>query len=274
VPDMTHVDLFSGIGGFALAAQRTGFRTVVFCERDDFCQLVLAKHWPDVPCVSDIREFDGSAYAGASLLTGGFPCQPFSCAGKRKGASDDRALWPAMFRVVQDARPCWIVGENVPGIISMELDTVLADLEGAGYTVRPIVLPACTTDAPHRRDRVWIVANRTGERIDGERRNNTREGGSRHEGEQESDTGGTQDVGNITSTGRLWRRSSQAGISWISRGTSSPLNRCNWLPEPGVGRVADGVSNRVDRLRGLGNAIVPQVAEEIMRMIMQIEAER
>jgi len=154
-----HIDLFSGIGGFALAARWAGYQTEVFCEQDAFCQRVLKKHWPDVPVVGDIFEFDGSAYRGADLLTGGFPCQPYSCAGKRGGDSDDRALWPEMRRVISEARPRWIVAENVTGIISMALDGVLSDLEGEGYEVQTVIVPACAVNAPHRRDRVWIVAH-------------------------------------------------------------------------------------------------------------------
>ena len=157
----THLDLFSGIGGFALAARLAGFRTVAFCEIDKYCQKVLAKNfgaedvadaekredwrlqqsqfWSNTgtgsPIFSDIFDFDGTAYRGVSLITGGFPCQPFSVAGKRGGAADDRAIWPQMFRVISEARPAWVLAENVPGIIAMELDNVLSDLEGIGYAM-------------------------------------------------------------------------------------------------------------------------------------------
>lgn len=157
-----HIDLFSGIGGFSLAAHWAGFQTEVFCEQDQFCNQVLRKHWPTTPIVDDIRSMDGTRYAGAELLTGGFPCQPFSVAGKRGGASDDRYLWPEMLRVISDARPRWIVAENVPGIIGMALDDVLADLEEEGYETGALVLPACAVNAPHKRERVWIVANADG----------------------------------------------------------------------------------------------------------------
>jgi len=159
---LTHIDLFSGIGGFSLAAGWAGFETVVFCEKDKFCQRVLKKHWPEVPCESDIRDFDGTKFRGATLLTGGFPCQPFSCAGQRRGKADDRYLWPQMLRVIAEARPAWIVAENVAGIIEMELEGVCVDLEAEGYEVWPVIIPACAVGAPHRRDRVWIIANATG----------------------------------------------------------------------------------------------------------------
>ena len=156
-----HVDLFSGIGGFSLGLERAGFKTVVFCEQDKFCQKVLNKHWPEIPIEPDIKTFDGKKYAGAFILTGGFPCQPFSCAGKRRGKEDERALWPEMFRVIQEVRPTWIIGENVAGFIGMGLDDSISDLEREGYSVQAFIIPACAVNAPHRRDRVWIVAHST-----------------------------------------------------------------------------------------------------------------
>jgi len=154
----THLDLFSGIGGFALAAGWAGFETVGFCDNEPYAQAVLKKHWPNVPIHGDIKTLDGTAYRGVTLLTGGFPCQPFSNAGKRRGKDDDRYLWPQMLRVIQEARPDWIVGENVVGIIGLALDQVCSDLEAEGYEVEPIIIPACGVDAPHRRNRVWVVA--------------------------------------------------------------------------------------------------------------------
>lgn len=164
---LQHIDLFSGIGGFALAAHWAGYTTTVFCEKDEFCRKVLRKHWPNVPIVGDIFDFDGRDYVGADLLTGGIPCQPYSCAGKQLGDADDRALWPQMFRIITEARPRFIVVENVAGFINMALDSVLSDLEAQGYETGTVVLPACAVDAPHRRDRVWIVASRTKLQCDG-----------------------------------------------------------------------------------------------------------
>ena len=154
----THLDLFSGIGGFALAAGWAGFETVGFCDNEPYAQAVIKKHWPEVPIHGDIKALDGTAYRGVTLLTGGFPCQPFSNAGKRRGKDDDRYLWPQMLRVIQEARPAWIVGENVVGIIGLALDQVCSDLEAEGYEVEPIIIPACGVDAQHRRNRVWVVA--------------------------------------------------------------------------------------------------------------------
>ena len=160
---MRHFDLFSGIGGFALAARWAGLETVGFCENDKFCGKVLKKHWPDVPLYDDIREINGEQLKNdgitADIITGGFPCQPFSVAGKQRGENDDRYLWPEMLRIIREMEPTWIIGENVRGIVNMALDEVLADLESAGYSTTAFVIPACAVNAPHRRDRVWIIAH-------------------------------------------------------------------------------------------------------------------
>ncbi|MBX6424169.1 DNA (cytosine-5-)-methyltransferase (plasmid) [Thermosulfurimonas sp. F29] len=159
---MRHLDLFSGIGGFALAARWVwgkAHRVLAFVEIDPFCQEVLRKHFPGVPIHDDIRTFKATHLVGrVDLLTGGWPCQPFSHAGKRRGKADDRYLWPEMRRIIEECRPRWVVGENVAGIINLALDDVLSDLEALGYEAWPIVVPACAVNAPHRRDRVWIVA--------------------------------------------------------------------------------------------------------------------
>lgn len=155
---MRILDLFSGIGGFSLAAHWAGFETAAFCEQDKFCQKVLSKNFPGVPIFDDIKTLKGDQFNGSiDIVCGGFPCQPWSTAGKRRGAEDDRHLWPEMLRVVREARPRWVIGENVAGIIRMGLDAVLADLEAEGYTCQSFVIPACAKDAQHRRDRVWIV---------------------------------------------------------------------------------------------------------------------
>jgi len=228
----THIDLFSGIGGFALAARWTGFRTVAFCECEPYAQRVLRKHWPDVPIYDDVRTFPGERYTGAALLTGGFPCQPFSLAGKRAGAEDDRFLWPAMVAVVEAARPTWIIGENVPGIVSMELDRCIDDLEARGYACWPVVIPACSVGARHRRDRVWIVAHADTPRLPQQFR-------------QEEKREGT-------------------GLDWMG-----VPNQWGFRDKAEIflARGVPGIPGRVDAVRGLGNAIVPQVAAEIMMMI-------
>jgi len=162
---MKVLDLFSGIGGFSLGLERAGMTTVAFCEIEEFPRKVLAKHWPDVPIYPDVRELtkeqldnDGIT---VDVICGGYPCQPFSTAGKRRGAEDDRHLWPEYLRLIREIKPRYVIGENVAGHISMGLDTVLSDLEGEGYTWQAFVIPACAVNAPHRRDRVWIIANST-----------------------------------------------------------------------------------------------------------------
>ena len=335
--ELTHLDLFSGIGGFALAAKWNGYRTLAFCDNEPYAQAVLKKHWPDVPCHQDIREVRGELYAGVTLLTGGFPCQPFSVAGKQRGKDDNRYLWPEMLRVIQEAKPTWIIGENVAGIVNLALDQVCTDLEAEGYEVEPIIIPACAVDAPHRRDRVWIVAHsklhgnqRTQRGINAEadcveesfgtkdcstwesvgtgeqQRRETEQrhddvanatGGQRgvlqntggQKGTQGCDelfgiTGGlprescSADVANAVNQGREGRvhrredteRKGVDGYAGCCGATHGQSGEATWLPEPNVGRVAHGIPNRVAKLRGLGNAIVPQVASEIIRCINKV----
>ena len=160
---LTHLSLFSGIGGLDLAAEMAGFSTVGQVEWANYPTKVLEKHWPDVPRWRDIHTLTGeSFYANTGMRTvdiisGGFPCQPFSVAGKRRGREDDRYLWPEMLRVIRELRPRWVVGENVAGIVNMALDQVYIDLENEGYAAQALIIPACGVDAPHRRDRVCIV---------------------------------------------------------------------------------------------------------------------
>ena len=160
----THLSLFSGIGGLDLAAEMAGFETVGQCEWADYPSKILEKHWPDVPRWRDIRTltkesfYEKTGLRTVDVLSGGFPCQPFSIAGKRRGTDDDRYLWPEMLRVIREIRPTWVIGENVPGIINMALDEVLSDLENENYTAQAFVVPACGVDAPHKRERVAIVA--------------------------------------------------------------------------------------------------------------------
>lgn len=162
---MRHASLFSGIGGFDLAAEWMGWTNVFNCEWEDFPRKVLKHHFPNAIQYGDIRELDATKYRGRiDILTGGFPCQPYSTAGKRLGKEDERHLWPEMLRIIREVQPLYVVGENVLGITSwnggMVFDEVQADLEAEGYEVLPFVLPACAVNAPHRRDRVWFIAYR------------------------------------------------------------------------------------------------------------------
>ena len=166
------LDLFSGIGGFSYAGEKLvgGYETVAFCEYDKHAQKVLRKHWPDTEIIDDVRELanDADRFRGlVDIVVGGYPCQPFSLAGVRRGDKDDRHLWPEMLRIIQAVRPTWVIGENVAGHISMGLDEVLSDLEAEGYQARCFVIPAVAADARHRRDRCWIVAHSS---VNGDRR--------------------------------------------------------------------------------------------------------
>lgn len=163
---MTHASLFSGIGGFDLAAQWMGWDNLFHCEINPFCNKILNFYWPKAMHYEDIRKTNFTFWRGRiDVLTGGFPCQPYSNAGKRLGNNDERHLWPEMLRAIREIEPRWIVGENVRGLISwnagMVFDEVQSDLENIGYQITPFVLPACGIDAPHKRERVWFIANRT-----------------------------------------------------------------------------------------------------------------
>lgn len=244
-----HLDLFSGIGGFAIAAQAAGFTTIGFSEIDPYASAVLKKHWPDIPNYGDIRTVPALR---CDLITGGFPCQPFSCAGKQRGAADNRYLWPTMLDVIGRCKPAWVLAENVPGIIGMELDRVQSDLEGIGYKTGTLVIPACAVDARHRRSRVWIVAYSESTPWRARLRENKPEGF-----EQSIATDDGEAVAHT--------HGEPPGRPAIARSQC-----CKWLPEPAVLRVAHGIPNRVDRLKCLGNSIVPQVAQVILENIATI----
>ncbi len=253
--------LFAGIGGLDLGLERARMECVWQVEIDDYCTRVLEKHWPDVRRYRNVREV-GSNLEPVDLIAGGFPCQPHSVAGKRKGAADDRNLWPEFIRVIRETKPRYVLAENVPGIITTYLDTVLSDLEGENYATWPFAFSACGFDAPHIRERIFVVAYSNG----------TRElqpqGCDQTQRRRIGNSG--KDVGYAERTGQQSGLLGQGEIK--SRGTSTSRSECQrtrWTVEPNVGRVAHGIPSRVDRLRGLGNAVVPQVAEWIGRRIME-----
>jgi DNA (cytosine-5)-methyltransferase 1 len=260
---MNVLDLFSGIGGFSLGLERAGMRTVAFCEIDPFCRAVLAKHWPDVPCHDDIRTLrtDG---LGVDVICGGFPCQDLSIAqGKaRAGLEGKRSgLWSEYARVIGDIRPQYVIVENVTGLLSLGVGDVLGDLAAIGYDAEWQVIPAGTVGAPHIRDRWWLVGypHNQGQSV----------------GALNDETSGVPRLVSDTDSGdRYWRlRDVQMGRRPVACQIADNGFRAGteWSIEPDVGRVAHGVPARVDRLRALGNAIVPQIAEIIGRAIMNIE---
>lgn len=305
---LRHFDVCSGIGGFAL-----GFRwaalsePVAFCEIDKYCQKVLAKNFPNIPIFNDVKELVNEEAKPEStrtipdhdILTSGYPCQPFSVAGKRRGEEDPRNIWPYVYEIVKRKHPTWCVFENVYGHVAMGLDKVLNEMEMEGYTTQTFIVPACSLDAPHLRNRLWIVAhsNRQSEST------STKHGGegqgelghvadtpstglerqsehspsiscsgqkrskSRSETSREDAMADTQCMGREP---RSEEREEFTGEESHGESDHRSSNRSEeerarnwWQFEPNVGRVAYGVSSRVDRLRGLGNAIVPQIAMQI-----------
>jgi len=367
------LDLFSGLGGFSLGLERTGkFKTVAFCEIDKYCTLLLQKHWKGIKIYEDVRkinkeQFDTDGIEYPDIITGGFPCQPFSIAGKQKGTGDDRHLWPEMFRIIKTFKPKFVIGENVKGLINIQdgvvFETVCTDLESEGYEVQAFNIPAAGVGAPHRRERIWILATLGNSELNGssttkitrsiiETSNNNKKGeNATREFEGTSKSRNSQDVANpntrfsngtneeIFSRGQTSNTSSTGGgdknvensrralqqgtvfqgeneneirkgnADQSQRSSSSPehdvanssseqshsndngqeqreisqqeqielggrssgtLWPSNWEFEPNVGRVANGVPGRVHRLKGLGNSIVPKIAEEIGKAIIGV----
>jgi len=368
---MRHVDLCSGIGGFALGFEWAGLsKPVLFCDIEPWSRKVLAKHWPDVPIATDVKELaDDPArlVPDCDILTAGYPCQPFSVAGKQRGTKDDRHIWPFIGQIIAHKRPAWCVLENVYGHVALGLDQVLADLEAQDYATRAFIVPACGVNAPHRRDRLWIIAhtNSYGEpdgtinekqgcgKLVGNAAHNGCIGwgeadgreGQTHQLQQQSgvwcelvrpsedvaDTDGERlqrltnadrqrvgqsrrqqivneclsgretDVSNTDSErGRGWDAQRQdaedagksskcswhdsrgmetrqpvASLGGMADGLPKGLDRFDgWEREPAdIPRVATGVKDRVSRLKGLGNAIVPSIAMQIGLTIKAVRDE-
>jgi DNA (cytosine-5)-methyltransferase 1 len=372
------LDLFSGLGGFSLGLERTGyFKTIAFCEIDKYCSLILDKHWKGIKIYNDVRkinkeQFDTDGIEYPDIITGGFPCQPFSVAGKQKGTGDDRHLWPEMFRIIKTFKPKFVIGENVKGLINIQdgvvFETVCTDLESEGYEVQAFNIPAAGVGAPHRRERIWILAtnvansisdnereqvtrgdeeekriqeeyrqdnsttrqssrtsairngdrgyedmanpntrfsNGTNEEIfsrgqtsnisstgggdknvensrctlqqgtvfQGENENEIRKGNA--DQSQRSSSSSEYDVANPSSeqshsndNGQEQREISQQEQIELGGRSSRTLWPSNWEFEPNVGRVANGIPGRVHRLKGLGNSIIPKIAEEIGKAII------
>lgn len=249
---MNALSLFSGIGGIDLACEWAGIKTVAFCEREPFCQKVLRKHWPDVPIYDDVKtltraRFEADGVGTIRLIHGGWPCQPFSIAGERRGKEDDRHLWPEVKRLLQDIKPKWFVGENVAGHITLGLDEVLSDLESEGYTWETFVIPAIAVNAPHRRDRVFIVGHLSDS------------GSIGHKGDERL----REDKEKI----REWRTRPFRpapklfdDVDWKERARESGF----------LGRN-DVVPNRMDRIKALGNAVAPAQIYPILAAIKQID---
>lgn len=230
---MTHGSLFSGIGGFDLAAEWAGWENTFQVEINNWSQRVLRKNFPNAKQYGDIKQFDGTDWRGKiDVISGGFPCQPYSSAGLRKGTEDERHLWPEMLRVIREVAPKWVVGENVFGIVTWEnglvFEQVHLDLEVEGYEVQAFVLPAASTDAPHRRDRTWFIAHST--------------------------------VNTCNHENKSKRQARPYPIP--QKGFDG-----NPQPKPSVSGMDDGIPGWMDEIRGLGNAIVPQVAYRIFDTI-------
>jgi len=316
---LRHLDLFSGIGGFSFGMEATGgFETVAFCEIEKFPRKVLKKHWPHVKQYKDIKELtneqlETDGIIPIDIITGGYPCQPFSVAGSQRGEKDKRHLWPEMFRLVKECRPTWVIGENVSGHIKLGLDTVLEDLESEGYSTRTFSISASSVGANHQRERVWIVANsnNTGNRTspyeinrNGEKTNERQERQSQPQSSRQSKNmensrrtlrqGSLFRTENENETGKenadQFERSSSSSGNGISNTNGSGLQGLGseyklresqeersfgwerwWKLEPNVGRVANGVSKRMDRLKGLGNSLVPAIPFIIGNSILETE---
>jgi DNA (cytosine-5)-methyltransferase 1 len=264
------LDLFSGIGGFSLGLERTGgFETAAFCEIEPFPRRVLAKHWPGVPIHMDVRKLRGEDVGPVDVICGGYPCQPFSTAGKRAGKEDDRHLWPEFSRLVDELRPAWVIGENVAGHISMGLDDVLADLEGKGYACRAFVIPACGVGAPHKRDRVWIIGN-----ADKDPREQSQTM-AEHNGAEQYNGVGVFNVANANGKRQQGPGALGQSVDYATlelREADQSFYAVGWPTEPAICGATDGFSSGVDRLRALGNAVVPQIPEMIGRAILAAEA--
>lgn len=265
---LTIGSLFSGIGGLELGLEWAGLGPVLWqVEKDEFCRRVLAKHWPDVPRWNDVETVRGKQLPVVDLICGGFPCQDVSSAGKRAGLSGKRSgLWWNFARIVADARPEWVVVENVASGASRWLCPVRSHLRELGYRSRALGIAARDVGAPHRRSRVFVLAH-SDQVAPGQQGRGGRPSG--RPANLPAHDGGSQHVADPASS----RRARGLRNGQEHAGRSRPENRTWWAIEPHVGRVAHGVSQRMDRLAGLGNAVVPQCAQVVGEVIRQMLAE-
>lgn len=272
------LDLFSGIGGFSLGLESTGFfETIGFVEKDKFCQKVLKKHWSNINIEEDIRNVKGEKYA-AEVITGGFPCQPFSVAGKRKSTADDRYLWDEMLRVIRETKPRWVIGENVEGIVNinegMVLRQVLTDLENEGFKSQCIIIPASGIGAWHQRKRIWILAYSNNNGSYRSQGNATKQ--SSNEQKDRLSFGDDKDVPNTNTRFSIGENKEiQTGRNAFDSIYKSG-ERNWWQTQSELCGVPNGVSyeldkNRSNRIKALGNSIVPQIARQIGLAIMEAE---
>jgi len=310
---LNHLDLFSGIGGFSLGLERTGgFRTIGFCETDAYCTKVLQKNFPGIPIHGDIRKLKGTDFGAVDIITGGYPCQPFSVAGRQKGVEDPRHLWPEYFRIIKESRPAWVIGENVSGHLKLGLDSVLKDLESEGYSARTFSISASSIGANHQRERIWIIAHSDKHGSHSEKTHEAKQGGNGKEnglsfrndndvaytlkghvqagrerqreirqGHQEEGFSGDAACGSedMADTERIGqqgqgkpvrssdtKKNQNGKTSWTYDGSQGSEGW--WDIEPDVGRVAHGVPSRVDRLKSLGNSLIPHIPYYIGQSII------
>jgi len=275
------LDLFSGIGGFSLGLESTGFfKTIAFVEKDNFCQKVLQKNFPNIPIEDEVRNVKGERFK-ADVITGGFPCQPFSVAGKRRGTEDDRYLWDETIRIISEQKPKWFIGENVEGIINIQDGLVFRqihdDLESEGFEVQSLIIPASGIGAWHQRKRVWIIANSNNNGSYRQKRNETIK--SSNQSKEWLFVGDDKDISNSNSK-RFQRRSISTNMEEKQRSITSKNSfekqQTWWQTQSELCGVPNGVSyeldkDRTNRVKALGNSIVPQIAREIGKAIIEAE---
>ena len=288
------LSLFSGIGGLDLAFEWAGGHVAAMCEIDTYCQRVLRKHWPDIPLFNDVREVKCSNVGAVDIIYGGFPCQPFSVAGKQKGKGDTRYLWPEFSRLVAEIRPRWVVAENVPGIIRIAADDVCTELERQGYKVGIWDFEAASVGAKHRRERIFFVAH-AGRSL---RQGSFERGALRNEGTRGNACQLERPSSPSSTNATSRQREAQRGAGSVQETNITTRRNSRWKPEPKLGGMADGIftgldereltfwninpepvnrtakgiPNRTKRLKALGNAVVPQQAYPIFKAIADMES--